>query len=53
MVKELCENAIDAGARKLTVEIQRGGLSFIRVTDDGCGIAAGQLKTAFLRHASS
>ncbi len=53
VAKELCENAIDAGARKLTVEIQRGGLAFLRVTDDGCGIPASQLKTAFLRHATS
>jgi len=53
VAKELMENAIDAGAHKVTVEIAHGGLTFLRVTDDGCGIPAGQLKTAFLRHATS
>ena len=53
VAKELMENAIDAGAAKVTVEIAHGGLTFLRVTDDGCGIPAGQLKTAFLRHATS
>ena len=53
VAKELMENAIDAGAGKVTVEIAHGGLTFLRVTDDGCGIPAGQLKTAFLRHATS
>ena len=53
VVKELMENAIDAGADKLTVEIQHGGMTFIRVTDNGCGIAAGEAQTAFLRHATS
>jgi DNA mismatch repair protein MutL len=52
-VKELMENAIDAGARNLTVEIQRGGMAFIRVTDDGCGIPPEEVETAFLRHATS
>ena len=53
VVKELLENAIDAGARSVTVEIAHGGLTFLRVTDDGCGIPAPQMKTAFLRHATS
>ena len=51
--KELIENAVDAGASIVTVEIARGGMTFLRVTDDGSGIPAGQLKTAFLRHATS
>ncbi len=53
VVKELTENAIDAGARSVTVEIQNGGMTLIRVTDDGCGIAPGEAQTAFLRHATS
>ena len=53
VAKELMENAIDAGASKVTVEISHGGMTFLRVTDDGCGIPAGQLATAFLRHATS
>ncbi len=53
VVKELMENAIDAGAKKLTVEIANGGMTLIRVTDDGCGMDADQLATAFLRHATS
>ena len=53
VVKELMENAIDAGADKLTVEIQHGGMALIRVTDNGCGIEAHEAPTAFLRHATS
>lgn len=53
VVKELLENAVDAGASKVTIEIRNGGMTFLRVTDNGCGIAAGDVKTAFLRHATS
>ncbi|OUQ78792.1 DNA mismatch repair endonuclease MutL [Flavonifractor sp. An100] len=53
VAKELMENAVDAGASKVTVEISHGGMAFLRVTDDGKGIPAGELKTAFLRHATS
>ena len=53
VIKELVENAIDAGADTLTVEIQHGGMSLIRVTDNGCGIAYDEAPTAFLRHATS
>ena len=53
VVKELLENAVDAGASKITVEIRDGGMTFLRVTDDGCGMAPEDAKTAFLRHATS
>ena len=53
IVKELVENAIDAGANSITVEIKDGGISLIRITDNGTGIAKEQIKTAFLRHATS
>jgi len=53
VVKELIENSIDAGAGIITVEISAGGMTFIRVTDNGSGIAASDVKTAFLRHATS
>lgn len=53
VVKELVENAIDAGASAVTVEIQHGGISFIRVADNGCGMAREDVPTAFLRHATS
>ncbi|HCI74071.1 MAG TPA: DNA mismatch repair endonuclease MutL, partial [Lachnospiraceae bacterium] len=53
IVKELCENALDAGATALTVEIRDGGISMIRVTDNGEGIDPTQVRRAFLRHATS
>ncbi|MDD3349465.1 MAG: DNA mismatch repair endonuclease MutL [Eubacteriales bacterium] len=53
IVKELVENAIDAGANSLIVEIKNGGKTYIRVTDNGCGIAKADLLTAFERHATS
>ena len=53
VVKELAENAVDAGANAITVEIREGGISFIRITDNGEGIPKDQVRTAFLRHATS
>ena len=53
VIKELVENAIDAGADHVTVEIKNGGITYMRVTDNGCGIAHEEIPTAFLRHATS
>ena len=53
VVKELAENSVDAGAKTVTIEIKKGGMSYIRITDDGCGIAPGEVSTAFKRHATS
>ena len=53
VVKELMENAFDAGAKNLTVELRSGGATYIRVTDDGCGMAPEEAGVAFLRHATS
>lgn len=53
VIKELMENSIDAGARNLTVEIRGGGILYMRITDDGCGMEPEDAKTAFLRHATS
>ncbi len=53
VIKELVENSIDAHARRITVEIKDGGTTFMRIADDGCGMSAEDLPTAFLRHATS
>jgi len=53
VVKELVENSFDAGAKSVVVEIQNGGMTFLRVTDDGCGMSPEDAETAFLRHATS
>lgn len=53
VIKELAENSIDAGARNISVEIKRGGIAYMRVTDDGCGISYEDMPLAFLRHATS
>lgn len=53
VVKETVENSIDAGSSRITVEIKNGGVTYIRIADDGCGIAAAQVPLAFLRHATS
>lgn len=53
VIKELLENAIDAGSTQITVEIEKGGVTLMRVTDNGCGIAREDVETAFLRHATS
>ena len=53
VAKELLENAIDAGASQVTLEIRDGGMTFLRVTDNGCGMEPEDARTAFLRHATS
>ena len=53
VIKELIENSIDSGADRITVEIKRGGVSYIRVSDNGCGIDRQDVKKAFLRHSTS
>lgn len=53
VIKELVENSIDSGAKSITTEIQNGGVTLIRVTDDGCGFLREDIKNAFLRHATS
>ena len=53
VIKELMENAIDAGADRITVEIQNGGVTFMRVTDNGCGMTPEDLPVAIRRHATS
>ena len=53
VIKELVENSIDAGADNITVEIQHGGVTYMRITDNGCGIEKNDVPTAFLRHATS
>ena len=53
VVKELVENSLDAGATSVTVEIREGGIGYLRVTDNGCGIEPGQVRLAFENHATS
>ena len=53
VIKELIENAIDAGAKNITVQVKDGGISFMQVSDDGCGIEEEDFKAAFLPHATS
>ena len=53
VIKEMVENSIDAGAKNITVEIKNGGISLIRITDDGCGIAEDDMEIAFERHSTS
>ena len=53
IVKEMIENSIDAGAKHITVEIKNGGTTYIRITDDGCGIAGEDVKKVFISHATS
>ena len=53
VIKEMVENSIDAGAKNITVEIKKGGIELIKITDDGCGIAEDDMEIAFERHATS
>ncbi len=53
VVKELIENSVDAGAKRITVEIKNGGVRFIRISDDGCGISRDDIRNAFVSHATS
>ena len=53
VIKELVENSIDSGATHITVEIKNGGTTYMRVTDDGCGMSFDDVPKAFLRHATS
>ena len=53
IVKEMIENSVDAGAKNITVEIKNGGITYIRITDDGCGIAKSEIKKVFISHATS
>ena len=53
VIKEMLENSIDAGAKNVTIEVKNGGISLIRITDDGCGIAEDDMEIAFERHATS
>ena len=53
VVKELTENSIDAGAKNITIDIKNGGISYIRITDDGCGIEPDDMEISFERHATS
>ena len=53
VIKELVENSIDAGATNITVEIKNGGVTYMRVSDNGCGMSADDAKICFLRHATS
>lgn len=53
VIKELMENAIDAGSSSVTVEIKNGGITYIRVTDNGCGISREDIRNAFISHATS